>query len=333
MIKESEIRSNQVLKNYQRLVDIDSKRLLKKKRFFKSINLKRIGLGKMSQAFKKKGYNYLECQNTGTLIVNPRPSRTDLFNFYKDSKSNDFWYNNFFLPKLKQRINFTIKPKVNYLTNNFKSYHNKRIIDIGCGSGDFLVNLKKRWKKSKLFGLEPSETMSKKFKDNDIKIFNNVIEKFKVNKKFDVVTCFELFEHVHDPHIFIKSLNNILSRGGLIYLSTLNIDGFDIKYLRENSNSIYPPYHLNFFSIKAMKKLLSLNGFNKIKIITPGKLDFDIVNKNLTYIKDPVFKKILSILNKKKLSLSELKDIQKVIQFNNVSSHMLIMAKKNNEAI
>ena len=183
MIKESDIRSDQVLKKYQKLVDIDSKKLLKHKRNFKNINLKKIGLEKMSHAFKKKGYNYLECQNTGTLIVNPRPSKTDLSNFYKNSKSNDFWYKNFFLPKLRQRVNFTIKPKINYLTKNFKSYQKKRIIDIGCGSGDFLINLKKKWKNAKLFGLEPSETMFKKFKDNDIKIINNVIENFKVKKK------------------------------------------------------------------------------------------------------------------------------------------------------
>ena len=328
MIKESDIRSDQVLKKYQKLVDLDSKKLLKNKRNFKNINLKKIGLGKMSHAFKKKGYNYLECQNTGTLIVNPRPSMTDLSNFYKNSKSNDFWYKNFFLPKLRQRVNFTIKPKINFLTKNFKSYQKKRIIDIGCGSGDFLINLKKKWKNAKLFGLEPSETMSKKFKDNDIKIINDVIENFKVKKKFDVATCFELFEHVYDPNLFIKSLSNVLSRNGLLYLSTLNADGFDIKYLRESSNSIYPPYHLNFFSIKSMKKILSLNNFKEIKIITPGKLDFDIVNKNLNFVKDPVFKKILTILNKKKLNLSEMKEIQKVIHVNNLSSHMLIMAKK-----
>ena len=97
----------------------------------------------MTYAFSKKGYDYLECSNTGTLIVNPRPTRKDLSGFYKNSKSNEFWYEKFFLPKLSQRVNFTIKPKINYLIKNFKSYQKKRIIDIGCGSGDFLVHLKK----------------------------------------------------------------------------------------------------------------------------------------------------------------------------------------------
>ena len=328
MIKESDIRNDKYLKEYQKLVDQDSKKLLKKKKYFKNINLKKLGLGKMNFAFSKKGYDYLECLSTGSLIANPRPSRSDLSKFYKNSKSNEFWYEKFFLPKLKQRIKFTIKPKINYLTKNFKSYQKKKIIDIGCGSGDFLICLKKKWRYAKLYGLEPASKMSRKFKNKDIVIFNNVIEEFKTKTKFDLVTCFELFEHVYDPGYFIKSLRNILSKNGLLFLSTLNAKGFDIKHLRENSKSIYPPYHLNFFTEKSMFKILSLNGFKDIKIITPGKLDFDIVRKNLSYVKDPVLKKILYLLDRKKINSSEIKDIQKVIYSNNLSSHMLIMAKK-----
>ena len=328
MIKESDIRSDKTLNEYQRLVDKDSKKLLKRKKYFKNLNHKKLGLGKMTYAFSKKGYDYLECSNTGTLIVNPRPTRKDLSGFYKNSKSNEFWYEKFFLPKLSQRVNLTIKPKINYLTKNFKSYQKKRIIDIGCGSGDFLVHLKKKWKHAKLFGLEPSDKMSKKFKDKEIVIINNVIEEFKPKKRFDLVTCFELFEHVFDPDIFIKSLSDILSKNGLLYLSTLNAKGFDIKYLRENSKSIYPPYHLNFFTIKSMRKILSSNGFKNIKIITPGMLDFDIILKNYNYVKDPVLSKILQVLNKKKIISSEIGEIQKAIYLNNLSSHMLVMAKK-----
>lgn len=328
MIKESDIRSDKTLKEYQKLVDQDSKKLLKRRKKFKTIDLKSLGLGKMTHAFKKKGYDYLECSSTGTLIVNPRPSKKDLSKFYKDSKSNNFWYEKFFLPKLKQRVNFTIRPKINYLTKNFKSYRKKKIIDIGSGSGDFLIHLKKKWKYAKLYGLEPSDKMSEKFKDKDVIIYKNVIEDFKPKKKFDLVTCFELFEHVYNPNIFIKSLNNILSKNGLLYLSTLNAKGFDIKYLREKSKSIYPPYHLNFFTIKSMKKILTLNGFKNIKIITPGMLDFDITNKNYKYVKDPVLKKILQVLNRKKINYLDIKEIQKVIHSNDLSSHMLVMAKK-----
>ena len=60
MIKESDIRSDKTLNEYQRLVDKDSKKLLKRKKYFKNLNHKKLGLGKMTYAFSKKGYDYLE---------------------------------------------------------------------------------------------------------------------------------------------------------------------------------------------------------------------------------------------------------------------------------
>ena len=96
MIKESDIRSDKTLKEYQKLVDQDSRKLLKRKKNFKSINLKKLGLGKMTYAFTKKGYDYLECSKTGTLIVNPRPTKKDLFKFYKIQNLTNFGTKNFF---------------------------------------------------------------------------------------------------------------------------------------------------------------------------------------------------------------------------------------------
>ena len=54
MIKESDIRSDKTLNEYQRLVDKDSKKLLKRKKYFKNLNHKKLGLGKMTYAFQKR---------------------------------------------------------------------------------------------------------------------------------------------------------------------------------------------------------------------------------------------------------------------------------------
>ena len=77
-----------------------------------------------------------------------------------------------------------------------------------------------------------------------------------------------------------------------------------------------------------MCKILTLNGFKNIKIITPGMLDFDIINKNQKVCEGSSYEKILQILNNKKINSSDIKKIQKTIYLNNLSSHMLVMAKK-----
>ena len=60
-------------------------------------------------------------------------------------------------------------------------------------------------------------------------------------------------------------------------MTTLNGLGFDIQQLWEQSKSISPPHHLNFYNTKSISLLLESSGFEIVEIATPGKLDWDIV--------------------------------------------------------
>ena len=96
------------------------------------------------------------------------------------------------------------------------------------------------------------------------------------------LTCsLEVFEHVHNPLSFLKKKVSITKKGGWVFFTTLGVDGFDIQLLWENSNSIYPPHHLNLLSVKGFKILCERAGLTNIKIITPGVLDTDIVKNRI----------------------------------------------------
>ena len=91
-----------------------------------------------------------------------------------------------------------------------------------------------------MFALEPSKLMAKKCRDNNIKVFENTIEKMNTAKsQFDAITCFELFEHLYDPKLFLKKIYKLLNKNGIFYFTTLNGMGFDIQMLGKYSNSIY----------------------------------------------------------------------------------------------
>ena len=59
---------------------------------------------------------------------------------------------------------------------------------------------------------------------------------------------FELFEHLFDPKDMTTKLYQIMKKGDLFCFTTLSGFGFDIQMLKENSKSIFPPHHLNFFN-------------------------------------------------------------------------------------
>ena len=72
----------------------------------------------------------------------------------------------------------------------------------------------------------------------------------------------------------------------LFVFTTLSGTGADIQLLWENSKSISPPHHLNFFNPYSIKLILERTGFDQILVTTPGQLDMDILSTNFKLIKD-----------------------------------------------
>ena len=325
-MKESDIRNNKILKKYQKLVDKDTKSFFSDKKNLKKINYKSWGCKKVKKIFVKKNFIYFQCKHTNTIFANPRPKPEILEKFYSNTKSSNFWLNKFFLPKLKARKNKIVKPQVDFFAKNFDKYKQKKILDIGAGLGLFLLELKKKWPKASLFALEPSKSMANECRNKDIKVFETTIEEIKLKEKFDAITCFELFEHLYDPKSFLRKIYNLLNKNGIFYFTTLNGMGFDIQMLGKNSNSIYPPYHINFFNPKSIVILLKKIGFNIVSVDTPGKLDLSIVENNINLLENKkriFFKRFIDKKNKKYKE-----QFQKYLQTSKLSSHMRVIAKK-----
>ena len=314
-MRESDIRDKRNLRKYQKLVDQDVRNIFSDKKNFRNVNYKSWGCRKVKKIFEKKNFTYYQCLHTKTIFANPRPKPELLGKFYSNTKSSKYWFNKFFLPKLKVS------------TNKFKKYKKKNILDIGAGLGIFLLELKKKWPNANLFAVEPSKLMADKCRSNNIKVYENTIEKMNSTKnKFDVITCFELFEHLYDPKHFLKKIYKLLNKNGIFYLTTLNGMGFDIQMLGKYSNSIYPPYHINFFNPKSIELLLKKIGFRILFIDTPGKLDLNIVENNLSLLKGK--KKIFIEYITKNTSEKYKNQFQEYLRDNKLSSHMRVLAKK-----
>ena len=116
--------------------------------------------------------------------------------------------------------------------------------------------------------------------------------------------------------------------GGYLFVSTLCIDGFDLKTLWDKSSQISPPHHINFHSIEGFKLLFTRAGLRDIKIVTPGKLDVDIVRNYMKYNpkmveKNRFIEELLNDENKSKI-------FQNFLAENLLSWHTWVMGKKIN---
>ena len=203
--------------------------------------------------------NYLvKCKNCGLVFCELIPSPKELNEYYKIYA----YENNFYSPITKQRY-------IELLTT-FEPYRkNNKILDVGCGNGFFLETAKEKgWE---VYGTEFSEKAIEVLKQKGIKSFEGELklENFKA-QMFDVITSFEVVEHINNPKEEINKFYNILRTGGLLYITTPNFNSISRNLLKEKWNIIGYPEHLTYYTPKTLKKLLIENNFKKVKIKTTG---------------------------------------------------------------
>jgi len=328
--KEKDIRDPDILKRYFTLVSSDSKKILDQNNSLETIDQTKWGIGESVFEFEKSGYKYLRCLETGSLFVNPRPKFDILMDFYSSSESSKYWANEFFIPKLEIRREKIFKPRAEFISKKFsKNLKNMRIGDIGAGFGLFIEELNKIYNNEiNIEAIEPSQDMADICREKGINVNENMLENLKNNSstKYDLLTAFELFEHLHDPYNFLKDCYELLNPDGFIYMTTLNNHGFDIQVLWEKSNSVFPPHHLNFFNPVSMERILNLSGFKNIEITTPGELDIDIVQNAYRSGNSDIPRFLKTMFDN--CSETVLNEYQTFIKDYGLSSHMRVIAQK-----
>lgn len=328
-MKESSIRPKKLLKEYIDLCEKDALKFFKKKNT-KISNCVACNSSNLAIDFVKYGFQYMKCLNCGSLFLNPRPPLEEFDGFYRKSESAKYW-SDIFLPAVsEQRRNLIIKPKAKRIQNIIKKSKTEKftIIDVGAGYGTFLEEFKKLFPNSNLIAIEPSLSLAERCKSKGIQVINSILEEVpdQFNEKGDIIVCFEVFEHVHNPLDFLKNMKSLCKKGGTLLITSLSIDGFDLQLLRQNSNQIHPPHHINFFSKKGFLNIFQNLNLKEIKLSTPGLLDVDIVRNYFsekTNVRglDPFLEKIVfdEVLSKK---------FQDFLKDNCLSSHIWIQGKK-----
>jgi SAM-dependent methyltransferase/ribosomal protein S27E len=276
-MKEEEIRKRDVFNKYLSLVEEDVKDFFDFNSFIKT-TCPACGSDDYNDEIVKSGFTYVTCQKCSTLFINPRPPFSVLKEFYSNSPSTSYWVNEFFMPTVEARREKIFKPRAQYLNETFSKNERKIVGDIGAGFGLFLEELKKISPEEKYIAIEPSIEMAGICKKKGIEVIESVLEEVQDHDNtFDVLTAFELFEHLYNPQEFLIKCRSLLKKGGRLVFTTLNGKGFDISVLWENSKSISPPHHLNFFNPYSVQLLLEKCNFEIVDVSTPGKLDWDIV--------------------------------------------------------
>ena len=146
----------------------------------------------------------------------------------------------------------------------------KKILDYGCGVGDFLEHLQKNG--YDVLGMEPNDSARKiaQSKIGNKKVTSTELE--HNDQKFDIITLWHVLEHIPNLNEIIGELKNHLTDNGVLIIAVPNHQSYDAKYYGKYWAAYDVPRHLWHFSDKSMSNLLSNFGM-KIDKISPMKLD------------------------------------------------------------
>lgn len=141
------------------------------------------------------------------------------------------------------------------------------IMDVGCGSGGLLLNLK-RAGFSNLTGTDPF--LPADIETNGIRLLKG--EVFEVEGQFDVVMLHHAFEHMSEPARVLKQVSRMLRPDGVAILRTPVSDGDAWRDFGVNWHQLDAPRHLMVHTVKSMTILAEAAGLTISEIVYDSTL-------------------------------------------------------------
>ena len=230
------------------------------------------------EIFYKEGGRYVKCLDCTMVYLNP---------VFKDFAIKDYYESNHSEQSEvveSDSDNFYVNIYNNGLDDiNNNSPKISKILDIGCSSGSFLDLAKKR--EIKTYGVELNQTEYQFAKEKGHIVHNELLENISFKEKFDVVTLWDVFEHLIDGEFYLNEIKKVLSEDGIIFLQIPSSDSLASKILREQCNMYDGLEHVNLYGVKTIKMLANKCGLKVLSLKTVIS-EIGVINNYLNY-EDP----------------------------------------------
>ncbi len=115
---------------------------------------------------------------------------------------------------MEKRLQHIFIPRAKTLSDRCKALHfaPQRILDVGSGSGIFLDAWRLLHPEADCYAIEPHPDSAEICKNKSIRVFQGFAEEAHIySASVDLLTCFEVIEHVYDPFHFIQSLHKLVT--------------------------------------------------------------------------------------------------------------------------
>lgn len=213
-------------------------------------------------------FMYVKCKVCGTVFVPVVPEPGVVNSLYQGEGARRWWQN--YLSSQRKRLpwikrimfeNGRFDPRYKIITRIQRFVAKPaRLIDVGCGAGDFLAVAKKFC--SSVEGVEINPLTANYVKEQlGIPVYTVPVELMESpGEPYDVVVLNQVIEHVSFPVELLRACNRLLRPGGILYIGCPNIDALSVRFfgLRHIHFGLH---HINMFNARSFRSLMQQSGF------------------------------------------------------------------------
>lgn len=210
--------------------------------------------------FSGTWFTYVRCPRCGLVYLTPRPDSAEIFRYYPiDYEAYKTAPESF---KHRWRPAGPRQAQYNFIARHV--HRTGRLLDVGCGVGDFLDYAKRNgWQ---VIGSEiNTQAASIAQTTYDVNIYAGPLDEVPMSEAgFDIVTMWDVLEHLPDPYSALLYCHRLLREDGLLVISIPNLASFDRFLFREAWIGWDAPRHFNLFDHNTLQQLFKQTGFSFI---------------------------------------------------------------------
>lgn len=226
------------------------------------------GVGRF--AYVKRGFEIYRCSGCATLFVSPIPTEEQLARIYSENyfvgAGEGYGYANYDEDK---------RPSIRVFHKYLDMIDRHRrppgmMLDIGAATGFFLqIAVQRGWS---AVGVELSDYAASAARSKGLDVRTGSMAQLAADpESMDVITMWDVIEHVPDPRKALADARKLLKPGGILALNTPDSGSLFARTLGGRWHLIIPPEHLCLLNRHSIARLLEASGFEVLRRTNIGK--------------------------------------------------------------
>ncbi len=207
-------------------------------------------------------YTIVRCRQCGLVYTNPRRKADDILDDYEEVEDP------LYLEEREGRV-LTFRRNLRPLESLAPPTSGTRLLDVGCHIGVFVEIARERgWD---AWGVEPSRWAAAQAQARGLHVTAGTLRQAAFPPaSFDVVTMWDVIEHLADPRGEIAEVYRILKPGGLLSVHTINIESLFARLMGHRWPWLME-MHLFYFSPRTLRRMLEGIGFRVVSWTNQGR--------------------------------------------------------------